>query len=126
MDHLELERRIARALGPRGEVLEAYLFGSRAAGRVVSPVSHAQGYQKAALRQAYCDNIGEHGALSYEFKTRGDPKPPLDVLKPGGDSYHRADVELTNFAINYGYSASNVSSARMVPWGRCMDKLAKM
>ena len=33
MDHLELERRIARALGPRGEVLEAYLFGSRAAGR---------------------------------------------------------------------------------------------
>lgn len=33
MDHLELERRIIGALAPRGEVLEAYLFGSRAAGR---------------------------------------------------------------------------------------------
>lgn len=33
MDDSELERRIARALAPRREVLEAYLFGSRASGR---------------------------------------------------------------------------------------------
>lgn len=33
MDDSELERRIAGALAPRDEVLEAYLFGSRASGR---------------------------------------------------------------------------------------------
>ena len=33
MDDSELEARITRALAPRGEVLEAYLFGSRASGR---------------------------------------------------------------------------------------------
>ena len=33
MDNLELEGRLARALAPRDEVLEAYLFGSHAAGR---------------------------------------------------------------------------------------------
>lgn len=33
MDDSELERRIAGALAPRDEVLEAYLFGSRALGR---------------------------------------------------------------------------------------------
>ena len=29
----DLEQNLARALGPRAEVLEAYLFGSRATGR---------------------------------------------------------------------------------------------
>lgn len=33
MDDAEIERRIISALAPRGEVLEAYLFGSRASGR---------------------------------------------------------------------------------------------
>ena len=33
MDDSEIERRIVGALAPRGEVLEAYLFGSRASGR---------------------------------------------------------------------------------------------
>ena len=33
IDDPELEQRLARALAPREEVLEAYLFGSRASGR---------------------------------------------------------------------------------------------
>ena len=33
IDDTELERRLSRALAPRDEVLEAYLFGSRASGR---------------------------------------------------------------------------------------------
>ena len=36
IDGLELERRIAGALAPREEVLEAYLFGSRASGRAAA------------------------------------------------------------------------------------------
>ena len=54
MDNLELEgRRLARALAPRDEVLEAYLFGSRAAGRAQahSDVDIAVFVDESALRR---------------------------------------------------------------------------
>ena len=40
MDDSELERRLSLALAPRDEVLEAYLFGSRASGRAPPLLYH--------------------------------------------------------------------------------------
>lgn len=53
MDDRELERLIAGALAPRDEVLEAYLFGSRATGRARahSDVDVAVFVEEAALRR---------------------------------------------------------------------------
>ena len=53
MDNLELEGRLARALAPRDAVLEAYLFGSRAAGRAQahSDVDIAVFVDESALRR---------------------------------------------------------------------------
>ncbi len=56
MDDSELGRRIAGALAPRDEVLEAYLFGSRASGRAQahSDIDVAVFVDERALRpQAY-------------------------------------------------------------------------
>ena len=53
MDGAELERRLAGALALREEVLEAYLFGSRAAGRAQahSDVDIAVFVDESALRR---------------------------------------------------------------------------
>ena len=90
----------------------------------LSPVAHAK--VTATDVKAVCARFGPIGAVSYQIRVAGGDAPDAIVHDTVGDPYGKLMGELANYAMSYGYQASDTRDARTVPVQHCKNELKRL